>query len=208
MKVTRYPESCLLIEINGNKIVIDPGEQFLQSHTIEELQGVEAVLYTHRHADHYDPKIAQALRAQGVPLYANAATAELVGEPCHIVNDGDELMINDFPVKAIELPHCPMVNGRPGPQNTGYVIDDTFFHPGDGKELSGLQINAMALPIAGPSISPEDAYNFAVQLGVKIAIPVHYDVFVADPKVIAKSFADADAPFELRVLADGESTEI
>ncbi|HSW81118.1 MAG TPA: MBL fold metallo-hydrolase [Candidatus Saccharimonas sp.] len=208
MKVTRYPQSCLLLEKDGHKIVIDPGVHFLRLHNIEELKGVEAALLTHRHADHYDASITQTLQAQGAAIYANADTAKLVGEGCTVVNDGDALTIAGFAVEPRELPHCPMVNGKPGPQNTGYIIDGAFFHPGDGKELAGLHVNAMALPIAGPSISPEDAYNFAVQLGVKIAIPVHYDVFVADPNVIARAFADNGAPFELRVLADGESTEI
>lgn len=208
MKITRYPQSCLLLQKDAHKIVIDPGLHFLQTHNVDELKGVEAVLFTHRHSDHYDASIAQTLQAQGAALYANADTAKLVGESCNVVSDGDSLTIAGFAVQARELPHCPMVNGNPGPQNTGYVIDGAFFHPGDGKELVGLQVNAMALPIAGPSISPEDAYDFAVQLGVKIAIPVHYNTFIVDPNVIAKAFADNGAPFEVRVLADGASIEI
>lgn len=208
MKITRYPQSCLLIQKDGSKIVIDPGMHFLQSHSMEELQGVQAVFFTHRHADHYDPKIVQALLESGVHIYANADTAKLVGEACNVVKDGDDFTVANFAIKAHELPHCPMIDGSAGPQNTGYVVDGTFFHPGDGKALADLQVNAMALPIAGPSISANDAYNFAIQLGVKVAIAVHYTVYKADPEII-RSFAEQNgAPFELRVLADGESTEV
>lgn len=67
MKITRYPQSCILVEKGGQQIVIDPGSLFLQTHTIAELQNVAAVLYTHQHPDHYEPSIADSLRSGCLP---------------------------------------------------------------------------------------------------------------------------------------------
>ncbi len=207
MNVTRYPQSCLLLEKDGHKIVIDPGMHFLEKYTVEELNGVEAVLYTHQHPDHYEPKIAEALLAQGVAVYANGSTAQLIGaERVTTVNDGDSFSVAGFAITARELPHCLLPNGEEGPQNTGYIVDSVFFDPGDGKDIDDLKVAAMALPITGPDISMLDAFNFAEKLGVKVAIPVHYRWMGADAETY-KQFA-AKRPFEVRVLADGESTEI
>jgi L-ascorbate metabolism protein UlaG (beta-lactamase superfamily) len=209
MKVTKFPQSCLLIENNEHKIVIDPGMQFLETHAVEELAGVEAVLYTHQHSDHYEPKIAEALLAQGVAIYANGATARLIGtEKVTVVNDGDSFTAGGFEVVARELPHCLLPDGSAGPQNTGYVIDGVLFHPGDGTGLEGLQVDNLALPITGPDISILDAINFAKQVKAKVAIPIHYTAIPADPKVFAAYAERGNVSFEVRVLADGESTEI
>jgi L-ascorbate metabolism protein UlaG (beta-lactamase superfamily) len=209
MKVTKFPQSCLLVEHENRKIVIDPGVQFLDTHSVEELKGVEAVLYTHQHSDHYEPKIVEALLNQGAAVYANAATAELIGtDRVTTVNDGQTFTVAGFEIVARELPHCLLSDGSEGPQNTGYVIDGVLFHPGDGKELAGLQVDNLALPIAGPDISILDAINFAKQVGAKVAIPIHFTAIPADPGVFAAYAAKGNANFEVRVLADGESTEI
>lgn len=209
MKITKFPQSCILVEKAGQKIVIDPGIHFLESHKVKELQDVAGVLYTHQHADHYEPKIADALKAKGVALYANAATAELIGKGCQVVHDSESFKVGNFEVTAYELPHCLLVDGTEGPQNTGYVVDSALFHPGDGKELEGLTVNAVALPIAGPDISWHDSYVFARQLRAKVAIPIHFDGIPANPEVF-KQYLTKGMPLdcEIRVLQDGQSTEL
>lgn len=210
MKVTRFPQSCLLLEQDGHAIVIDPGVHFLKTHTIDELKGVGAVLYTHQHSDHYDPAIAKALLEAGVPIYANAATDNLIdSDKVTVVHDGDMFTAGGFEVIARELPHCLLVDGSKGPQNTGYVVNGAFFHPGDGKELEGLKVDNLALPITGPDISMHDAFAFARQVQAKVVIPIHYQAIPADPTVFASYIQKGGAPgFEVRVLADGQSTEV
>jgi L-ascorbate metabolism protein UlaG (beta-lactamase superfamily) len=210
MKVTRYPQSCLLIEEDGHKIVIDPGSFFAAKYSVSDLEGVKAVLYTHQHADHYDASIAMALHQKGVPLYCNASTAEVIHTKgaCTVIENNQHFEAAGFTIEAYDLPHCLLPDGSEGPQNTGYLINGVFFHPGDGKELAGLQAQSMALPITGPDISALDAFNFAKQVGVKVAIPIHYDGYGANVGLYQKIVEGSGMPFELRVLADGESTEL
>ena len=207
MKVTKFPQSCLLLEKHGQKIVIDPGMFFAQKYKAADLGNVAAVLYTHEHPDHFNPDIATDLRGQGAAFFANASTAKLVGD-CRLVNDGDTFEVAGFKVTAHELPHSLLPDGSPGPQNTGYLIDGVFFDPGDGKEIAGLHADSMALPITGPDISMMDAFNFAKQLGVKVAIPVHDRWFGANAETYSEFARMSKMPFELRALKDGESTEL
>ncbi len=91
--------------------------------------------------------------------------------------------------------------------NTGYIIDGHFFHPGDGIETTGLTIDHLVLPIAGPSISLYHAAKFAKSLGATKIIPMHYDnvrLFPGSPNGFKQVYEEA----EVMVLADGETVEL
>jgi L-ascorbate metabolism protein UlaG (beta-lactamase superfamily) len=88
------------------------------------------------------------------------------------------------------------------------VVDGVLFHPGDGKELEDLTVDNIALPIIGPDISILDAINFAKQVSAKVAIPIHYTGIPLDPTAFVEYAKWGDVDFEVRILADGESTEV
>lgn len=205
MKVTKYPQSCLLVEKGGGgRILVDPGNFALDAYDLDDFGELHAVLYTHRHADHFDNRVLDALRERGVRLIANPDVASLLGDDVPGVGDRERLEVAGFDVVARELPHVPMVDGSPGPPNTGYVIDGAFFHPGDGMDISDLRVPAVAAPIAGPSISFRDAYRFVEKLGAGTVLPVHYDMFIADPYLFAH-FCDLARVVTLKA---GESAEL
>ena len=207
MKITRYFQSCLLIQEGNARILIDPTPH--DADAIYKLGQLDAVLYTHEHPDHFDAEMAQTFVEQGIaPVYANASTANLINASKTVVTDGQEFNINGVKIKAIELPHCLMTTGKPGPQNTGYLLNNTFFHPGDGVELTGLKVDNLVLPIIGPDISLKDSFEFAKQLSAKNTIPVHYDFLGLKPEV-AESFAVANKmPFKMHVLKAGQSVDL
>lgn len=210
MRVTRYPQSCLLIEDGPVRIVIDPGTDYVEGgYDRTTLGKLDAVLYTHQHTDHYDKNLCEVFLADGVPVYANASTAKLIGaEKCTIVTDHQEFEIGGVKLKALELPHSLLPDGSEGPQNTGYLIDGVLFHPGDGKELDGLKVNNLALPITGPDISMMDAFNFAKQVEAKTVIPIHYDKLGAKPEAYEMFFGFFNPPFKTVILGNGESVDL
>lgn len=203
MRVTKYPQSCLVLEKGDGRIVIDPGTVAMDRHDLDEFGDVQAVLYTHRHYDHFDERYVEPLLERGVALYGNADMCSLV-EAMHEVSDGQSLEVAGFHVEARDLPHVPMVDGSAGPPNTGFLVDGRLFHPGDGIELEGLRAQALALPITGPSISFRDAYVFTERTGADVVVPIHYDVFIADPEMFAK-YCDIA---EVVTLKPGESYEL
>jgi L-ascorbate metabolism protein UlaG (beta-lactamase superfamily) len=207
MKVTKYPQSCLIIEKNGKRAIIDPGSLVSAKYGAADLLPVDLVLITHEHPDHIDPTfLNELLIDKKVPVIANQSTAKLLGDKVtDVVEDGETITIEGFEITARELPHVLMIDGSSGPQNTGFVIDKNFFHSGDGLEISNLTVETAALPIAGPDISFKDVYSFIKEIGCSTVIPIHYDYFIADPTTLNRSpFGDIKAI----ILDNGESAEV
>lgn len=205
IRLTKYPQSCLVLERDGRRLAIDPGNVALDAYAFSDLGPLEAVLFTHRHPDHLDERAVEAAVEQGVALYGNADVLRLLGpDRARLVSDGQSLEVAGFDVLPRDLPHCPMIDGTPGPPNTGFVVDGRLLHPGDGMDGHGVRADVLAVPVAGPSISLHDAYRFVRAAGARTAVPMHYDVFPAH----LERFAAACDIAEVVVLAPGESVEV
>lgn len=209
MKITKYPQSCFIIEQVGKRLVIDPGSFVSAKYQAQDLLPVDGILITHEHADHADPNLVRALAGGKIPVIANQSTANVLpGLVTQVVADGEQFQVAGMSVSARELPHCLLPDGSSGPQNTGYVIDGHFFHPGDGIALDGLTVPTAAIPIAGPDISARDAFAFIKQLGCQTVIPMHYNYFKEDPQLLATMAENVVPGVQFVVVEDGQSIEL
>jgi L-ascorbate metabolism protein UlaG (beta-lactamase superfamily) len=205
MKVTRYFQSCLLVEDNGVRVLIDPSGQ--EKERLGDFGKLDAVFYTHEHSDHFDADMARDFVEQGMaPVYANASTAKLIEASKTVIGDGQEYDVKGLKIKAVELPHCLMVDGSKSVQNTGYLINTRLFHPGDGKELAGLKVDTLAVPINGPDISLKDAYAFCMQVAAKQVIPIHYDYLGGNPDFLGSSLNKKGV--KVHAMTIGDSLEL
>lgn len=204
MKVTKFPQSCAAIEIDDVRLLIDPGSFATDADVGRRAGPIDFVLYTHRHGDHFDQRLVEPLSEAGAAFVCNLDVAPLL-EGCDVtvMDDGDRREFGNVAIEAFNLEHCRMVDGSAGPLNTGFLIDDQLFHPGDGTEVP-RQTQALMVPIAGPSISFRDAYRMVEDSAAKVVAPMHYDAFIANPEQFARSCDLA----EVVVLADGESLTV
>ncbi|HYF96573.1 MAG TPA: MBL fold metallo-hydrolase [Patescibacteria group bacterium] len=207
MKITKFEQSCLLVEEGDNKLLIDPGTPFSNNHQISELGILDAVLITHEHTDHFDANLCNNLPTH-TDVYVNESTSKQLSRQVKIVGDGELISVGNLSIKVIELPHCLMPDGSEGPQNIGFLINDKLFHPGDGIELEGLSVETLALPINGPDVSMKRAFQFARQVSAQQAIAIHYDIFGANVDLYRDFAKRFNQPFELKVLQHGESVEL
>lgn len=209
MKVTKYEQSCLLLELDGTRILIDPGAMpFGKNRKVEDLGKLDAIFFTHEHPDHFDKDVAEKFSSR-IPVFVNESTSKQIdGGTPKIINDGDSVTIGNFQIQVRELAHCLMPDGSEGPQNTGYLVNAEFFHPGDGINLEGLSVKYLALPITGPDVSPRAAFQFARQVSAEKALAIHYDTFGANADVYVLLSQRYNQPFELLIAKPGESIEL
>ena len=73
MRITKFGHACVRIEHDGTTVVLDPGV-FTDP---EAVDGADAVLITHEHADHYLP---DHLRATDAPVFTIEAVAAKIRE--------------------------------------------------------------------------------------------------------------------------------
>lgn len=72
----------IAVQWNGHNVIIDTGQDFRQQALREQIRHIDAVLYTHPHADHIlgmdDLRPLTFERGGAVPLYADDATAAVL----------------------------------------------------------------------------------------------------------------------------------
>ena len=118
MRITKYGHSCLHISEGSASILIDPGA-FSQG--FETLSGLTAVLVTHQHPDHLDPKrLPLLLRGNpGATLYADAGSVDLLakeGITATPVASGDRLDVG-IGVEVFAGDHACLLYTSPSPRD-------------------------------------------------------------------------------------------
>ena len=183
MKITKLGHCCLALEERGVRLLTDPGAFTADKHSA--LTGLDAILFTHEHADHYH---LQSLRAilKGNPLakvICNPGVAALLvkeGIAHEVVGDGDTFDIKGVNIAGHGATHAVIHSSLPSVQNTGFFIAGRLWYPGDELTVDpGTKPDIMALPLAGPWMKLSEALDYALKLQPKSAFPVH-DMVLSD----------------------------
>src|SRR6478609_10652448 len=128
MRITKYGHSCLHISEASASILIDPGA-FSQG--FETLSGLTAVLVTHQHPDHVDPKrLPLLLRGNpGATLYADTGSIQVLadaGIAATAVATGDVLDVGTT-VEVFAGDHAIVHRDIPVIPNATYLIGGRLF---------------------------------------------------------------------------------
>lgn len=208
MQLTKYPQSCVILEKDDQRVLIDPGSFMADKFSAGELPEFAAIILTHRHPDHANPDFIRAVLARkSVPVYANQDTKELLGElVSDVIAPGDTVPVASFNVTAYDMPHCLLPDGSAGPPNNGYVFDGTFLHAGDGVSVEDLTVANAAIAIAGPDLSLKDAADLIKAVGATKVIPIHYSIFSDDKPLGAIGLIKFGAPGVEIITLDNAET--
>lgn len=186
MRISKYIHSCLLVEEGGEKILFDPGifsfiEQRVRPETFKD---VSIVILTHQHPDHVDMVALKSILAEsGASVITNSEGKSALAKEnieVRVVEEGSYQSKN-CTIRALSAPHEKILSPSL-PQNTAYIINDTFLNPGDSfaSLLSPLKgIHTLALPVMAPWNTEVAVAQFAETIAPQMVIPVH-DGYVKD----------------------------
>ncbi len=181
MQLTKHVHSCVRIDDGDRTLVIDPGAF---SDLDAALDGADAVLITHEHADHLDvDRVRAAAKADPrLRLWAPASVASTfadLGEQVVAVGAGETFEAAGFSVKTFGGQHALIHPLVPMIANVGFLIEDAVYHPGDSFVVPPLPVNTLLLPAAAPWSKMSEVIDFAIAVRAPFAYPIH-DFVISD----------------------------
>jgi L-ascorbate metabolism protein UlaG (beta-lactamase superfamily) len=208
MQLTKYTHSCVRFDDGERTLVIDPGAF---SQLDPALDGADAVLITHEHADHVDAERVRAA-AKADPrlrIWAPAGVAETLaelGEQVVAVGAGESFDAAGFSVQTFGGQHALIHPLVPIVANVGYVIGGAVCHPGDSLIVPPVPVSTLLLPSVAPWSKVSEVIDFAVAVRAPKAYPIH-DGIVNDyyRGILQNVLAPIAASFGVEFASFGET---
>lgn len=191
MKITKIGHCCLRIEIEGKRILTDPGSFTVEGNLQEN---IDVVVITHEHADHvHVPSVTALVAANpGVVVVGNSSVTALLAADnitCQILEGTASATIAGIYFEAFDATHAEIFEEMGQVHNTGYFISERLFYPGDAYGEPERTVEVLALPVGGPWCRMTDTLHYALRVNPKAAFPVHDAIEREDRVHIAHGLA-------------------
>jgi len=203
--ITKLVHACLLVEVGGRRILIDPGGFSWDDERFDAsmVEGVDRILITHEHGDHvsFDFLRAALERSNGAEIETTLSLQAILAE------QGIDAVVEGTPQFVSPHERIPM---GPGPQNTGFHVEYVLSHPGDSHSFNET-MPILAMPFAAPWGSLTNGADRARLVKPKYVVPIH-DWFLSNPgRAFMYRLAEmalAQDGIELVVIDDFTSTTV
>ncbi len=174
MQLTHFGHSCLLVELDGTRLLFDPGTF---SAGFAGLTGLDGVLITHQHPDHVDVDALPELLAgnPSAQLIADPATAGQLGWTA--AHPGEHLQVGAVSIDVRGGQHAVIHPDIPVIDNVAYLLNDgALLHPGDALYVPEESVDVLALPAVAPWMRIAETIDYLRAVAPRVAVPIHQAV--------------------------------
>jgi len=186
MKLTKYEHACLVLEISGDKLIIDPGAFTMP---LGDIGDVIAVVITHEHPDHWTPEQLGRILARNpdAKIYGPAGV-KLAAADFEIIesHDGDSVEVGPFTLDFYGERHAVIHSSIPLVDNVGVMVNQTLFYPGDAFTVPPVPVDTLAVPAGAPWLKIGETMDYVTAVAPKRSFPAHEMVL----SVIGKNMAN------------------
>jgi len=185
MKITKYAQSCILIETQKTKILIDPGIININEETIKEWMNPDYIFVTHKHSDHFDEASVEKIISQKTKIYSTNETSRAYQKLSFlIIKEGNKIDLGKIKVeivKGLHGHHALFKEENIIHEEVGYILEiegKKIYHPGDTISFpNDYNCDIIFTPFNnhGVCMSPFEAALFAKHTNASLVIPIHYD---------------------------------
>lgn len=217
MKITKFPQSCLLIETKGKKILVDPGNLKYKEEYFDIWNSADVILITHKHPDHCNVEVLEKLN-KNITIYSTKEVQDAY--EClniNIIKENDVIKLDDITIEVVHAIHGyqPLLKGaKEIHENVGYIIDDgknRLYTTSDTICFKNdYKADILCIPVTGHGLtmSAFEAALYAKEVEAILTLPIHMDnpAFPPDFKYIEEMFNKYDVEYE--ILDNDETIEV
>ena len=209
MQLTKYEHACFVVQSDGRKLVVDPGNLTTD---LDIDHDIDVVVITHEHPDHFwVDNLAQLIEANpDLTIVAPQSVTDKIDVRCHkqSATPGDSLTISTFTLDFYGGTHAEIHADIPRIDNIGVMINNSVYYPGDSLARPDQPVIALALPAAAPWLKIGESIDLLRDIKPRVAFPTHDAIYSDSGKGIADNLLSAEAESidcEYRRLESGES---
>jgi L-ascorbate metabolism protein UlaG (beta-lactamase superfamily) len=174
LQLTKWGHACVRLEQPGVSLVIDPGDYTEP----QALDGADAVLITHEHADHFaEARLRAAAEANpALRIWTNrsvAAKLDGLGKRVTAVGDGDAFEIGGVGIEVHGELHKVVHPDLPRVANIGFLLAGRVFHPGDAFTVPPHPVDTLLAPLQGPWSRTGEVIDYIREVNPRLAVAIH-----------------------------------
>lgn len=173
MKITKLEHACLVAEIDGKKLVIDPGVFTIP---LAEVTNIVGIVITHEHPDHWTTDHLDQILKQNpdVRIFGpGGVVAAITGYDITEVNDGDTVEVEPFTLSFYGEKHAIIHSSMPVIDNVGVMVNNTLFYPGDAFTVPPVPVDTLAVPAGGPWLKIGEVIDYVTAVAPKRSFATH-----------------------------------
>lgn len=188
MRITKYNQSCFLIETNKKRILIDPGNIGYDESLLNEWNNIDIILVTHRHSDHCNVlAINEIIKRDNARIYTTdevVKNKDLINP--FVIKQADVIDLKNIKIEVTKAVHgfLPTMKEKGAEiiENVGYIIDDgskrIYFTSDTICFNNNYKCDVLCMPFNGNGLTMGiiDGVMFAKEINPKLLIPSHMEM--------------------------------